>query len=118
AAVVLSTANSRMKDFFDLHWLSRHKSFHGDLLRESIEATFKRRSTEIPKATPVCFTAGFYSLPDKEIQWAGFLRKSKLEPLDFGATLRQIGEFLKPVMNDEVGNRTWRPETGWTESSS
>jgi len=118
AAVVLATANSRMKDFFDLHWLCRHKSFHGDLLREAVEATFRRRSTAIPKATPVCFTAGFYSLSDKEIQWAGFLRKSKLEPLNFEATLRQIGEFLQPVMNDEVGNRTWHPETGWTESPS
>lgn len=118
AAVVLSTANSRMKDFFDLYWLSRHKSFHGYRLREAIEATFQRRSTEIPKATPVCFTARFYSLPDKEIQWVGFLRKSKLEPLDLGATLRHIGEFLQPVMNDEVGNRTWHPETGWSESPS
>jgi len=50
AAVVLATANSRMKDFFDLHWLCRHKSFHGDLLREAVEATFRRRSTAIPKA--------------------------------------------------------------------
>lgn len=116
AAVVLATANSRMKDFFDLYWLSRHMSFHGNILREAMEATFSRRSTEIPELTPDCFTPGFHSLPDKQIQWAGFLRKSKLEPYDFEATLRQIGEFLLPVMKDKVANRTWHPDTGWTET--
>lgn len=118
AAVVLSTANSRMKDFFDLHWLSHNMSFDGEILRGAIEATFKRRSTEIPQAMPICFTEGFYELPDKKIQWAGFLRKSKLESLDFEATLRKIGEFLLPVMKNEVKNRTWNPETGWTEPIS
>lgn len=107
-----------MKNIVDLHWLSRHKSFHGSRLWEAIEATFKRRATDIPITTPVCFTDGFYCLPDKKIQWVGFLRKSKLAPLDFEATLRQIGDFLLPVMKGEVTNRTWHPETGWTESIS
>lgn len=118
AAVVLGTANSRMKDFFDIYWLSCHKPFHGNLLRDAIEATFRRRATEIPTTMPVIFTDGFHALPDKMIQWAGFLRKSKLEPLDFEATLRQIAKFVLPVMKDKVGNHHWNPETGWTESSS
>lgn len=118
AAVVLGTANSRMKDFFDLYWLSRHQSFNGMLLREAIEATFRRRSTEIPITPPVAFTSGFHSLPDKKIQWVGFLRKSKLEPLDFETILSQIANFLLPVMNDEVRDLDWHPATGWTDSPS
>jgi Nucleotidyl transferase AbiEii toxin, Type IV TA system len=118
AAVVLETANSRMKDFFDIYWLSCHQSFQGKRLHEAIVATFQRRSTEVPKTTPIALTAGFYSLPDKQHQWAGFLRKSKLEPLDFEATLRHIASFLLPVIKGEVGNHEWHPETGWTEASS
>jgi hypothetical protein len=116
AAVVLGTANSRMKDFFDIHWLSCHQSFRGKLLREAIEATFQRRSTQIPTTRPIALTDGFYSLPDKQVQWAGFLRKSKLAPLDFEATLREIANFLLPVMNGEVGNDEWHPDSGWTKS--
>jgi hypothetical protein len=119
AAVVLGTANSRMKDFFDIHWLCCHQSFRGKTLHEAIEATFQRRSTEIPSTVPpIALTDGFHSLPDKQLQWTGFLRKSKLEPLDFGTTIRQIAKFLLPVMKGEVGNHEWRPETGWIETSS
>lgn len=118
AAVVLETANSRMKDFFDIYWLSCHQSFQGKLLHEAIEATFRRRSTEFPTTTPIALTAGFYSLPDKQLQWAGFLRRSKLAPLDFEAIIGQIAKFLLPVMHDEVENHEWHPGTGWTEKSS
>ena len=119
AAVVLGTANSRMKDFFDIHWLCCHQSFQGETLREAIEATFKRRSTEIPSTTPpVALTDEFHSLPDKQMQWAGFLRKSKLEPLDFGTTIQRIGKFLLPVMKGEVGDHEWHPERGWMKPSS
>jgi hypothetical protein len=119
AAVVLGTANSRMKDFFDIHWLCCHQSFRGETLRESIEATFKRRSTEIPSiAPPIALTEEFHSLPDKRLQWTGFLRKSKLDPLDFETTIQRIGNFLLPVMKGEVGNHEWNPETGWTKRLS
>ncbi len=115
AAVVLGTANSRMKDFFDIYWLSCHQLFRGKLLREAIEATFQRRSTALPTTRPIALTEGFYSLPDKQLQWSGFLRKSQLEPLDFEAILHQIANFLLPVMNGEVGNHEWHPDSGWTK---
>lgn len=118
AAVILETANSRMKDFFDIYWLSCHQSFYGKRLHEAIEATFERRSTRIPITTPIALTAGFHSLPDKQLQWTGFLRKSKLESLDFEVTLRQIANFLLPVINGEVENHKWHLETGWTEKFS
>ena len=97
----------------------KNQSFRGAILREAIEATFKRRSTEIPFTTlPVALTDEFHSLPDKQMQWTGFLRKSKLEPLDFGTAIQRIGSFLLPVMKGEVGNHEWHPETGWTKQPS
>jgi|694.fasta_scaffold28733_2 hypothetical protein len=117
AAVVLETANSRMKDFFDIYWLCCHQSFQGKRLQAAIEATFQRRSTEVPRTIPIFLTEVFHSLPDKQLQWIGFLRKSKLEPLGFEATLRRIASFLLPVIHGEVGSHEWHPEAGWTQAS-
>lgn len=39
---------SRMKDFYDLYVLARDFTFDGNTLVRSIQATFKRRRTDIP----------------------------------------------------------------------
>jgi hypothetical protein len=45
AMVSLGEANSRMKDFYDIHFLSLHYAFDGDILRQAIAATFAVRRT-------------------------------------------------------------------------
>jgi hypothetical protein len=49
AMVQLGMANSRMKDFFDIVFLSRTFDFDGDLLARAIRATFERRRTALPE---------------------------------------------------------------------
>jgi hypothetical protein len=49
AVVTLGMDNSRMKDFYDLHWLQAHVPFEGDVLTEAVINTFKRRGTQIPR---------------------------------------------------------------------
>jgi len=53
AMVELGIANSRMKDFFDLWILAITFAFDGALLCRAIEATFRRRKTEMPSAPPL-----------------------------------------------------------------
>ncbi len=118
AAVVLGTANSRMKDFYDIHWLSVHQAFSGKLLHTAIEATFERRGTDWPTEIPVALTSAFHGLPDKQTQWSAFLRKSKLEPHDFAQTIQQISRFLVPVLSENVHHKRWHPAEGWTDSPS
>ncbi len=65
AAVTLGRDNSRMKDFYDLDWLSRNQSFDGCLLRRSVVATFERRKTVIPSTVPDALTEDFSSDPGK-----------------------------------------------------
>ncbi len=113
AAIALETANSRMKDFYDIHWLSLHQTFTGNRLQPAVEATFERRGTHWPTETPIAFTHHFYGLTDKQTQWKAFLRKSRLEPLDFEATIQRISNFLLPVLLKEVSQSTWAPATGW-----
>jgi len=52
AIVVLAMSNSRIKDYYDLWYLSRRFEFSGQLLAAAIAATFKRRATGLPSETP------------------------------------------------------------------
>ncbi|HEY5704870.1 MAG TPA: nucleotidyl transferase AbiEii/AbiGii toxin family protein [Terrimicrobiaceae bacterium] len=49
AMVLLGEANSRMKDFYDLWFLSRTFEFDGPTLVGAIRATFNRRKTPLPR---------------------------------------------------------------------
>ena len=66
--------NSRMKDYFDILLLGEHFAFDGSKLAEAIGATFERRETPLQTA-PVGLTTEFAAQPDKQAQWAAFLRK-------------------------------------------
>jgi hypothetical protein len=48
AMVALGSANSRMKDFYDVWICSTHLDFNANALMKSIDATFKNRQTPIP----------------------------------------------------------------------
>ena len=55
--VALGLANSRMKDFYDLWLLARSFEFNGQGLCDAIQATFRRRRTQVPGEPPVVLTA-------------------------------------------------------------
>ncbi|HIG30274.1 MAG TPA: nucleotidyl transferase AbiEii/AbiGii toxin family protein [Verrucomicrobiales bacterium] len=118
AVVILGTGNSRMKDFFDLLWLSRHRKFDGRLLQDAVQATFIRRETPLPNNSPVALTEIFYSRSDKQAQWTAFLRKSVQKSLDLKEVVEQIARFLNPVIRSEVSNQTWNPKSGWIDKPS
>ena len=115
AMVVLDIRNSRMKDFYDLWYLSRTQSFDLLLLRESLEATFGRRATPLPKEIPFALTEGFLLDETKTLQWRGFLRRLQLEAHapDLVAVGRSIREFVAPVLTETRKNRTWHGDRGW-----
>ena len=49
AIVVLGQRNSRIKDFFDVHYLCGHRGFEGPTLAEAIRRTFAKRGTPVPR---------------------------------------------------------------------
>ncbi len=59
AMTVLGTVNGRMKDFYNLWFLSQRFAFDGSLLRKAIEATFTARSTAIEATPPIALSATF-----------------------------------------------------------
>lgn len=117
AAVELDIHNSRMKDFYDLDWLSRHRTFEHALLKEAIVATFNRRGTPFPKDTPLAFTSTFSTDPTKVTQWKAFLRKNRLKVDSLDTVIERINQFLSPVLFTDT-SALWTPQSGWDTPSS
>ncbi len=121
AMVKLGILNSRMKDYFDLWVLSRHSDFDGAVLAQAIRATFERRGTDMPPGLPHVLPMGltdeFAQHEQKNMQWAGFLRKNTLEPMALAAVIEALREFLLPVLAalsaGEDYRRQWRAGAGW-----
>jgi hypothetical protein len=106
AMVILGIANSRMKDFYDLHTLANRFAFDGAILVKAIKATFRRRKTAVPSEPPIALTDEFGRDHTKNIQWNAFIRKSATNPeaMGFPIVLSALREFILPVMNAAADN--------------
>ena len=98
AMVSLGLANSRMKDFYDLHWLATHFDLNQASLKAAIKNTFARRQSPLPTASPVAYTPEFYVDSQKVMQWNAFLRKNKLQAPKLPQLIKTIQDhFPFPV---------------------
>ena len=99
AMLKLGVTNSRMKDFYDVHFLASRFSFEGPRLAKAVRATLGRRGTPIPKTTPLVLTPEFLSAPERQVQWRAFLRRGRLGASPVGAALAErLQAFLEPVL--------------------
>lgn len=111
--------NSRMKDFFDIWFLSKQFPFNSTILGNAIKTTFSRRGT-ILRSSPECFSEQFFSASSKNSQWQSFIRKNSLnaasEPLE--TVVKQITAFLQPVLygieTDDIPDLKWEPSHKWS----
>lgn len=115
ALVKLGIANSRMKDFFDIKWLTDNCEFDGALLSKAITNTFDRRKTKFPDEQPLALTPDFYEDADKKRQWKVFAAKLGLE-YSLGDACKRLGEFLLPILESKGKDftKTWTPKDGWS----
>lgn len=119
AMVVLGEANSRMRDFFDIHALAQHERFDGDVLARAVRATFERRRTPISEALPLALTPAFAANREKQVQWQGFLQKNAVlvAPPDLSTVVAGIAVFLEPVIaaarRAEPFVHLWLPGGPW-----
>jgi hypothetical protein len=118
--VKLGIANSRMKDFHDLHSLATTFEFEGKTLTEAVRATFKRRGTELPMGSvPLAFKPEFYEDENKIKQWNAFCNKNKsyVREIKFRDVVAYIALFLVPVIEsvqqDRALHSTWTPAHAW-----
>ncbi len=108
AMVRLALANSRMKDFFDIHRLAETRTFDGDTMRLAVAATFTRRGIEIPGERPLALTSEFADDAQKKIQWAAFVRRTRRPELDdLSAIITTLERFLWPVLQAAAREQPW-----------
>jgi len=98
AMVKLGVLNSRMKDFYDIWILSREFDFKGEILAEAVEKTFENRNTPITLNAAI-FDPSFGKNGNKNVQWQGFIRKTKLinAPESFEEVIAVVKLFLGPL---------------------
>ena len=99
AMVARGDTNTRLKDFYDLWFLSRRFEFDKATLKKAIEATFARRGTSIPQL-PEPFTDAFANDPIKQTQWSAFLRRNGLakDAKPFAEIVKTIRDFIALVI--------------------
>ena len=102
AVVVLGDRNSRIKDFFDLHYLASRFEFDRATLAEAVRRTFERRRTPIPTEEPIGLTRAYWENPSRPTQVRAFARRAGLAvPGAPGDEFVQLlGTFLLPILDD------------------
>lgn len=121
AMVVLGDRNSRIKDFFDMYYLTTHFEFHRPTVVESVRRTLERRRTPIPERQPVALTSEYWNNPSRPAQVRAFARRARIAvPDDFPADCaRMLDAFFSPVLEDlrrdHAFSGIWRPGGPWLE---
>lgn len=120
ALVVLGDRNSRIKDFFDLHYLASHFGFDRVTLTEAVRRTFARRATPVPTERPIGLTPAYWENPSRPAQMRAFARRAGLpapeQPREEFTEL--LGAFLLPVLDDLLrgapGEGSWPAGGPWS----
>jgi len=99
AMVKLGNANTRMKDFHDVWFLTRRFTLDHRTLRQAIEATFARRQTSLA-AWPTSLGDALARDPAKQTQWTAFIRRNGLKemPGEFTEVIVTIRDYLALVL--------------------
>lgn len=109
AMVDLGVANSRMKDYFDIWFLSAHFSFAGADLALAVRSTFAQRRTKLPVELPVGLRSDYFDNPGKLAQWRAFAQRTRLavEAPPLQAVVETIASFIWPVASELYATGTF-----------
>ena len=97
AMVDLGTANSRMKDYYDLWIIGEAFELDRSRLARAISATFARRGTTIPDEVPDGLSPEFANDPVKRHQWESFKRNLEIDPGPLDAVVDALAAYLIPA---------------------
>ncbi|WP_069130033.1 nucleotidyl transferase AbiEii/AbiGii toxin family protein [Rhodohalobacter halophilus] len=99
AIVSLGIFGSRMKDFYDIWFLTKTRKFDKQRLTEAIETTFKKRNTEIGDIKLI-FEKEFVQDSNKSKQWAAFLKRISIEErVSFESVMEDLKAYFSKELN-------------------
>lgn len=95
AVVERGMTNTRIKDYYDIWYLSRHFPFHGSVLASAIRATFKRRDMTVPEELPIGLKPAYAKDTAHQRQWRAFISRIGADSrLEFEEVLEAIAAFI------------------------
>ncbi|MCD7894224.1 MAG: nucleotidyl transferase AbiEii/AbiGii toxin family protein [Erysipelotrichaceae bacterium] len=102
--------SSRMKDFYDIYYLSRCFDFDGRELQHAINETIIHRHTKYNKDSLIHLKSLALN-KDMELRWQSFVHTINDEELSFSIVIEGIYYFLFPIwlciINDSVCMKKW-----------
>lgn len=105
--VSLGLASSRMKDYFDIAYIARNKSFKLKDLSVALTGTFKKRGTDTADIYNI-FSPEFKVNGEMNTMWVAFLSKRKIkEDANFSDTVGEIQKFLAPCFESISAEKVW-----------
>ncbi len=96
AIIKRMSATSRMKDFYDIYYLSQLFDFDGEILKDAINATITHRKTKYSKDIFKEIKA-FVNDENMTRLWNNYVVTIDRSGLTFDEVLNQIALFLNPV---------------------
>ena len=107
----------RMKDFYDIYYLSRAFNFEGTKLQAAIFETLQRRGTYYDRDS-FNRIAALAEDADMQKRWKYFLKNIKDDTLELLVVIKGIQAFLEPVfgaiVNEDEWQKMWYPaECDW-----
>ncbi len=98
---------SRMKDFYDIYYLSRTFDFEGTKLQSAIFETLQWRGTPYNRDS-FKRVASLANDEDMQKRWKYFLKTIKDDTLEFPFIIAEIQTFLEPVFDAIVNENEWQ----------
>ncbi len=119
AIVRLGMKNSRIKDYFDIHYIASTFGFDGATLREAVQRTFERRGTIVSSDFPIGLTEEYWADDARAAQLRAFARRARLD-VDLANAARLIPllqEYLGPILASLAKKAefagSWNPGGPW-----
>lgn len=110
---------SRMKDIYDIYYLSSMFDFDGRTLQQAVFETLQNRGTTYERDS---FDRVIALADNKDIQirWRQYLRRLKMPELALDGVMHSIDAFLRPVWNAIIDEQElflgWKCESAvWSE---
>lgn len=96
---------SRMKDFYDIYYLSRTFDFEGEKLRTALQKTLQNRGTSYTEDSFARVLA-LAEDEDMQVKWRHFLRTLGSPEISFQYVVDAIGAFLQPAWDAMIHGMT------------
>jgi predicted nucleotidyltransferase component of viral defense system len=100
AILFLGELSSRMKDFYDIYTLVSSRRIDSTRLKNAIEKTFENRNFKPPKSS-IVFESSFVENVKRLKMWETYLRKLKIQHIEFYLVVKNIQQLYASVTNSE-----------------